>query len=145
MADNYSTTIRINAETARVWTVITDPGLMSQWMGDVEMTIQVRTSWQLNSPILISGFHHTQFEIKGMVLKFQEPKVLSYTHLSSLSMLADEPKNYTKLEFILNTEKDHTVLTVNLENFPTVIIKNHLEFYWRGTLPVIKQLAENPG
>lgn len=145
MANNYSTTIRINAETARVWTAITDPGLMSQWMGDVEMAIQVRTSWQLNSPILISGFHHTQFEIKGMVLKFQETKVLSYTHLSSLSMLADEPQNYTKLEFILNTEKDHTVLTVNLENFPTVIIKNHLEFYWRGTLPVIKQLAENLG
>jgi uncharacterized protein YndB with AHSA1/START domain len=145
MTGNYSTEISINAETAKVWKAITDPGLMSQWMGDVEMALQVRTNWQLNSPILISGFHHTQFEIKGIVLKFQEPQILSYTHLSSQSMLADEPEHYTKLEFILNAENDHTVLTVNLENFPTTSIKNHLEFYWRGTLPVIKQLVETQG
>jgi len=113
-------------------------------LGDAEMGIQVRTSWQVNSPILISGFHHTQFEIKGIVLNFEEPQILSYTHLSLQFMLADEPPNYTKLEFILNGE-DHAVLTVNLENFLTLIIKNHLEFYWRGTLQVIKQLAENPG
>jgi hypothetical protein len=31
---------------------------------------------------------------------------------------------------------------VRVENFPTETIYKHLDFYWQGTLPIIKQGVE---
>lgn len=143
MTEKFSTAATVNAEPAKVWTTLTDLEFMSQWLGDREMNIKVDTDWKVNSPIFIRGFHHVNFEIKGIILQYDKEKKLSYTHLSSVSRLADRQENYTILEFILTPVDNKTQLTINIENFPTETIRKHLEFYWRATILRIKTKTEH--
>lgn len=140
--DKFSTTITINSNPAKIWKALTDPEIMPQWMGEPEMEIKILTDWKINSPILIRGFHHTKFENKGRILQYDKEKKLSYSHLSSVSRLPDQPGNYSILEFILTPDEEKTQLTLNIENFPTETIRKHLEFYWRTTIVTIKRSVE---
>jgi uncharacterized protein YndB with AHSA1/START domain len=139
---NFSSSVLINSTVPVVWEMLTDPKMMSLWMGEPEMQIEIETNWKLNSPIVIRGYHHVRFENRGLVIKFEKGKRLCYTHLSSLSRLPDVPENYSKLLFALTTGSEATELTVTIENFPTESIRKHLEFYWRGTLARIKAAVE---
>lgn len=145
MNETFTTTIAIHADPGKVWTTLTDFELMSQWMGEPETNVQVSTDWEIGSPIYIRGFHHISFENKGLVLAYDTEKRLSYTHLSSLSRLADRPENYSTLEFILAPVDGVTRLTLNITNFPTDTIRKHLEFYWNTTISIIKENAEGKG
>lgn len=142
MPDKFSTVVTINSMPANVWTALTDPEVIPQWMGEPEMKIKVLTDWKINSPILIQGFHHIKFENKGLILQYEKEKILSYSHLSSVSRLPDQPVNYSILEFILTPVEERTLLTLNIQNFPTETIRKHLEFYWRTTIVKIKTRVE---
>lgn len=143
MTAGFSTTITINSDTGKVWNTLTNAKLMKKWMGEPEMKIEVDTDWAINSPILISGFHHIKFVNKGLILQYDKEKKLKYSHLSSVSRLPDIAENYTILEFVLIPLGKKTQLTLNIENFPTETIRKHLEFYWRTTVVMIKEAAEN--
>jgi uncharacterized protein YndB with AHSA1/START domain len=143
MSDKFSTSVTINSESTNVWRTLTETELMSKWLGDPEMNIEVQTDWIINSPILIRGFHHVNFENKGTVLKMDKEKSLIYTQLDSISQLEDKHENYTILEFKLTPIDRQTKLTVIIENFPTETIKKHWEFYWRTTILTIKEQTEN--
>lgn len=145
MFDGFSTTVTINASPAEVWSALTVPERMTKWMGDPEMELEVHASWGIETPILIRGFHHTKFENKGIVLKYERERRLSYTHLSSVSRLPDKQENYSILEFLLTPIENHTLLTLTIENFPTETIRKHLEFYWKTTMLTIKENVENVG
>jgi uncharacterized protein YndB with AHSA1/START domain len=139
---NFSSSVLINSTVPVVWEILTDPKMMSLWMGEPEMQIEIETNWKLNSPIIIRGYHHVRFENRGVVLEFEKDKRLCFTHLSSVSRLPDIPENYSKLLFRLKEGPTATELTVTVENFPTESIQKHLQFYWRGTLTRIKAVAE---
>ena len=135
-------TVLINAPASTVWATLTEPPLMKQWMADPEMVIDIQTNWQVNGPIVISGFHHLAFENKGTVLQFEPGLALKYNFLSSISRLPDIPENYTVISFTLSPADKHTDLTLVITNFPTETIYRHLDFYWRTTIELIKQLVE---
>ncbi len=143
MTDKFSTSVTISSEASNVWRTLTDIELMSKWLGDPEMNIEVQTDWKINSPIFIRGFHHVNFENKGTILQYDKENRLSFTHLSSVSRLADKKENYTIIEFVLTLIDKQTRLTVNIENFPTETIRKHLEFYWRTTVLTIKERTED--
>lgn len=142
MPDSFYTSVIINAAQDKVWQNLTTPETMLEWMGDPDMDLQIDTNWKINSSIIISGFHHTKFENKGIVLAFDIERKLSFTHLSSVSQLPDMPESYSKLTFILEAIEEHTLLSLNIENFPTESIRKHLEFYWHTTLVNIKNKTE---
>jgi uncharacterized protein YndB with AHSA1/START domain len=142
MADKFSTTISINSNPARIWTTLTSPEIMTKWIGDPEMKIEVETDWKVNSPIFIRGFHHVEFENKGTVLQFDKETKLSYSHLSSISRLPDKTESYSILEFTLTPNGKFTSLTLDITNFPTESIRKHLEFYWKTTITTIKEFVE---
>lgn len=142
MTDRFTTTVIINSGLNEVWTKLTVPDLMAEWMGEAEMEIEINTDWKIDSPIFIRGFHHVKFENKGIVLQYEKEKKLKYSHLSSMSRLPDKPANYSTIEFILTPIQKHTRLILNIENFPTEIIRKHLEFYWRTTIVTIKKSVE---
>lgn len=142
MTNEFSSTVLINASPAQVWSTLTIPDIMTTWMGSPEMEIKVITDWKVNSPILIQGFHHVKFENKGLVLQNDKESKLSYSHLSNISRLPDIPENYAILEFVLTPVEDKTQLTLTITNFPTEVIRKHLEFYWRTTIIGIKKAAE---
>ncbi|HEY5823558.1 MAG TPA: SRPBCC domain-containing protein, partial [Cyclobacteriaceae bacterium] len=107
-----------------------------------EMKLEVMTDWKMGSPIIIKGFHHVAFENKGIVLKYEPSHALAYSSLSSLSRLADQPENYSIIEFRLASIEEGTQLTLLLNNFPTESIFKHLDFYWTTTLQILKKEAE---
>ena len=135
--------VTIDAKASKVWAVLTSPFLMTQWMGSSEMKVEVETDWKINAPLVVRGFHHVKFENKGVVLRCIPEEQLTYSHLSSVSRLPDETGNYTILDFILTPTGNRTILTLGISNFPTEIIRKHLEFYWRGTMHRLKKCVEN--
>jgi len=140
--NSFEKTISINSDAPTIWAALTDLKTMKQWMGEPGMEIEIYTDWEINGPVVIRGFHHTEFENRGVVLCFEPNKLLKYTHLSSLSGFEDIPENYSIIEFRLTPLQDRTELSVVVSNFPTETIFRHLEFYWNATTTVIKDLIE---
>jgi uncharacterized protein YndB with AHSA1/START domain len=137
-------TIRIDAPTSKVWEALTNPEAMKKWMSETE--INIITDWKVGNPIVMNGnLHRINFENKGTVLQFEREKILKYSHLSSLSRLPDEPRNYSIIEFSLTPIENGTDLTVTLSNFPTEAIDKHLVFYWNVTLEILKRMIEGQG
>ncbi|MBX2904782.1 MAG: SRPBCC domain-containing protein [Taibaiella sp.] len=139
---HFTLSIIIEASAAAVWEVLTMPILMKEWMA--ETPIEIETTWQPGSQITISGpWYKTRFENKGTVLCYEPYAKLSYTHLSSLSRLPDDPGNHTIYEFfLLSKDEAATELTFSARQFVTSAIYHHLAFYWRVTLHKIKQQVE---
>jgi uncharacterized protein YndB with AHSA1/START domain len=135
--------IFINASLSVVWEALTQPELMKSWMSDSE--IEIVTTWEVGSPVIVNAqaeSYKTAFTNTGVVLQFLKERVLEYSHLSSLSRLADLAENYTLIRFTLHPENDHTLLELNLSNFPTESHYKHIDFYWSVTLEILKRLVE---
>src|SRR5262249_3693843 len=99
--------------------------------------------WHVGGTIVVSGtLHRVRARNAGLILEFNPPTSLSYTHLSSLSRLPDQSESYTTLAFTLHPVDDRTSLTLVATGFPTETIFKHLQFYWRGTLGILKQYTE---
>lgn len=142
MSQQIKKSIFIDKTPSKVWKYLTSPHLMKKWMGDPEMDIEVISDWKTGSPIVIKTFHHVQFENKGTILQFEPESVFQYEYLSSMSNLEDLAENYTRITFRLVPEEKGTKLTVEAQNFPTVEIYKHLEFYWNGTVTLLKNCIE---
>lgn len=135
--------ILIETSPKTVWNYLTAPAFMKKWMGDEEMEIDILSDWKIGGSFVIKGFHHIPFENRGTILQFEVEKVFQYEYLSSMSGLEDVPESYTRISFYLAPMDGHTELTVQAENFPTFEIYKHWEFYWNGTLGIIKWRIEN--
>jgi len=143
MPTRFEQSVMIDAPVRFVWEQLTRTERMKEWMGEPEMEIEIDTDWDVGGPIAVSGLlHHVRIRNAGVVLEFKPPTSLSYTHLSSLSRLPDEPESYTTLSFRLQPVDDLTSLTLVATGFPTVTILKHLQLYWRGTLGILKRHTE---
>jgi uncharacterized protein YndB with AHSA1/START domain len=133
--------IEVHAPAAAVWKVLTEPGLIQQWISDDPLTLDY--DWTVGGVLLARGeMHGHSFENKGTVLAFEPGKLLRYTFLSSLSKLPDRPQNYSVIEFALIPENDKITLKLTQHNFVTLTNYKHFDFYWNVTLRLIKQLSE---
>ena len=68
--------------------------------------------------------------------------LLRYTHLSSVSALADVPEHYSVIAFALDAVEGGTSVRLMAERFATETIYRHLDLYWRGTMEVFKAFVE---
>ena len=134
--------VTIAATPAAVWRALTEPALMRQWMGEPEMQLDIDADWRAGGLFVVRGFHHVRFESRGTVRTFEPERTLEYTQLSSLSRLPDVPESYCVLSFALAPQGAGTSMTLTLRDFPTHTIYKHLDFYWRTTLEILKQLVE---
>lgn len=132
----------VNAPAHVVWESLTRVELMREWMGDADMALEIEVDWRVGMPIVISGFHHVRFKNRGVVVAFEPMTRLAYTHLSSLSLLPDVPESHATLQFALEPMKEATALHFEAQRFPTESIFKHLQFYWGGTLPILKRAIE---
>lgn len=135
-------TVVVAAPPPAVWHALTDPAAMRVWMGEPEMAIDVATDWRPGSPIVLSGVHHGPFRNHGIVLDAVPGALLRYTHLSSVSGLADVPEHYSVIAFVLDAADGGTAVRLTVERFSTDTIYRHLSLYWRGTMDVFKAYAE---
>lgn len=137
-----SESVMVHTTPDVLWQILTQPKHMKQWLGEPEMNIEVETDWSVNSLIQIKGFHHITFVNTGRVLEYVPNTTLSYSQLDSISRLEDTPGNYSILTFRLLPQGDGTTLSLTIQNFPTLTIYKHLAFYWKTTMQVIQQYAE---
>jgi uncharacterized protein YndB with AHSA1/START domain len=146
MSQSFSHAVSIRAPASVVWACLTRVECMRAWMGEPEMALEIAADWRVGGAIVMRGFHHERFESTGTVLAFEPERLLRYTQLSSLSRLPDVPENHALLEFRLeaagDAEGDATALTVTASRFATLEIYKHLQFYWAGTLGILKRQAE---
>lgn len=140
--DRFSEEVIIEAPVSQVWEHLASPRSMSQWLGGSDYAVEVDTTWEVGSAIVIRGVHHLPFENKGVVLVFRPCAALSYTHLSSLSRLPDQPSSYATLSFVLEGAGEQTILKLEVSEMPTAVIYKHLHFYWMGTLDAFKSYVE---
>lgn len=141
MPDRIIESVIIEAPPSTVWESLTRPELMCAWMGEPAMKLQVSADWRIGGSVSVRGVHTGRFENRGKVLAFEPERRLSYTHLSSVSRLPDEPSSYTVLEFRLTRLGERTRLDFEAHSFPTDVIFRHLAFYWGGTLDAIARQA----
>lgn len=127
-----------------VWQHLVSLPSMREWLGGADYSVEVDTTWVPGSAIVVRGVHHVPFENRGLVLAFVPCKELSFTHMSSLSRLPDQPSSYTRLRFVLDTQGNQTTLEFEASGFPTAAIYRHLRFYWSGTLAAFKRYVESP-
>jgi uncharacterized protein YndB with AHSA1/START domain len=135
--------ILIHAAPSVVWDALTSPGIMKVWMAESEMRLDIQADWEVGGSIIIKGYHHKEFVNSGTVLHFDPPLRLTYTHSSSLSRLPDKPESHSILEFELTPQGEQIALRLTITNFATDSIFKHLDFYWTGTLAILKQHIES--
>ncbi|WP_428660385.1 SRPBCC family protein [Runella sp.] len=135
-----SKSIRINAPASRVWAILTDPDRIKVWMSEAE--INIITDWVVGSPIIFQSNVNGKHEYKGVILQLEPEKVFRYSSWSKISRLPDQPENYSLIEFRLTPMENQTTLTVTHSNLIAKAAIEHSNFYWNGTLEIIRQLTE---
>jgi uncharacterized protein YndB with AHSA1/START domain len=140
---HFQYSVTIDAAPSLVWHFLTDIPSILTWIAEPELQVEISTSWLVGTPIITKGTHNgVTFENRGIILRFEPNSILQYSHLSSLARLPEKPESYTVIEFQLRPDGDKTDLTVSLRNFPTKSTYQHLNFYWHGTINIIKQVVE---
>lgn len=134
--------VTISAPAEKVWRALTDVTLMPQWMTETGM--EIVTDWQVGHAIIMQGhWHKLRYKNVGTVLQFDPGRVLSYSHLSSISRLPDVKENHAVLTFNLSTAGQTTRVSLTLSHSPTYTIHKHLEFYWNVTLDELRKFVEH--
>jgi uncharacterized protein YndB with AHSA1/START domain len=142
MEKEFQKKICIDSNIEAVWQALTSIEKMKEWMAEKEMKLEIITNWEIDGTIKFKGFHHVYFENIGKVLKYEENKLLVYSHLSSISNLENINSNYTIIQFKLEKSLNQTNLELNISNCPNVVIYNHLKFYWNTSIEILKDYIE---
>ena len=142
--------IQIAATPESVWLALTEPGAAEKWRN-----ADFKTDWTPGVPFDITArVGPKKYRDKGLVLRFDPPKVLEYTYWSSLSGLPDTPDSRSTVTISLDPRDEATLLTVEQQVPPSPVRRGkdweigpesgwkHVEFYWRMTLPLLKAVVE---
>ena len=109
-------TVTIHATRAEVWSALTNPEKVKQYMHGTEMS----TDWKEGSPISWKGeWKGRSYEDKGTVLAVEPQKLLKYTHWSPMGGSEDKPENYHTVTYKLDGEDGTTKLTLTQDNNAT--------------------------
>lgn len=141
MTGNFiaSSTITIQASADRVWSVLTDPRAVKEFMFGTE----IATDWTVGGPIAWRGvWKGKDYEDKGVILEFEPGKRLVNTHFSPLSGQADAPENYHTLTWTLEPEDGMTRLTLAQDNNASPEEAAHSKGMWDSLVASVKEIAE---
>ncbi|MGW5383464.1 SRPBCC domain-containing protein [Nocardia sp. NPDC003963] len=129
----------INASPQRVWTVLTDPAEIREFM----FGAQVRTDWHVGSAIVWQGeYEGRPFEDRGTILAADPGRLLRMTHFSPLSGLPDVPENYHTLTYELTGSDTATHLSLTQDNNASEAAAEHARGMWETHIAGIKKAAE---
>ncbi len=142
--------IRIDAQPTQVWDAIMAPKAGEMWRN-----AHFKTDWRIGAPIAIEAeIGAKRYHDKGRVIRVEPPVLLEYAYWSQVSGLPDVPQSYATIAMRLAADGSDTVLTVTQQVPPSPIRRGngweigadsgakHVAFYWRMTLPRLKQAVE---
>jgi uncharacterized protein YndB with AHSA1/START domain len=132
-------TTTINAPCAAVWHALTDPESVQRYMFGARLI----TSWAEGTPIYWSGeFNGQAYEDKGIVLDFDPPRCLEFSHYSPRSGLPDVPTSYHTVTIKLEEHGDQTHLSLKQDNNPSEEAREHAQKNWQMMLKGLKEFVE---
>jgi uncharacterized protein YndB with AHSA1/START domain len=134
-----TSTITIEAPPSRVWSVLTDPGAIKEFMFGTD----VATDWTVGSPILWRGiWEGKQYEDRGSILACDPGRRLTVTHFSPLSGQEDTPENYHTLTWTLEDRRGATELALSQDNNASAEAAEHAKGMWDSLMQGVKAIAE---
>jgi len=108
----------INADTKRVWKVLTEPINIEKWLG-----VKVQSNWTPKSDITFSfNWEGKNYVDKGQIIRHEKEKIFSYSYWSGFSGLPDLLENYSKIEFLIEPTKNGVMLKLTHSDFATEIM-----------------------
>ena len=133
-------TVTIHAPRATVWDALTNPAKVKQYLHGTDLS----TDWQAGSPIRWQGEWQGQSYVdKGTVLAVEPPRLLRYTHWSSMGGSEDTPEHYHTVTYELAEEGGTTRLTLTQDNNATQAEADTMaERNWGPVLEGLKATVE---
>ena len=141
MDGNYVATsdITIAADADRVWTVLTDPATVKEFMFGAD----VETDWSQGSSITWRGeWEGKEYADRGEILEVEPGRRLVMTHFSPLGGQEDKPENYHTLTWTLEEERGGTKLTLSQDNNASPEEAEHSKGMWDQLVASVKEIAE---
>jgi uncharacterized protein YndB with AHSA1/START domain len=131
--------IKIGAPTSRVWSVLTDPAAIKEFMFGTDVV----TDWTVGGPIVWRGvWDGKAYEDRGSVLEFEPGRRLVVTHFSPLSGQEDAPENYHTLTWTLEDQSGTTEFTLSQDNNASAEEAEHSKGMWDSLVKSVKAIAE---
>jgi uncharacterized protein YndB with AHSA1/START domain len=129
----------IGAPIGKVWDALVNPNVIKQYM----FGTNVVSDWKEGSTIVWKGeWQGRKYEDKGTILKLQTQRMISYSHFSPLSGLADIPENYHTVTVELSSDQNRTVVNLTQDNNPNEETRKHSEQNWEMMLSRLKKTLE---
>jgi uncharacterized protein YndB with AHSA1/START domain len=140
MIDHLATaTATIAASADRVWTAMTDPDLVEQWM----LGARVASEWRVGSRVTWSGeYEGRQYQDHGTILAAVPASVLRFTHFSPLSGRQDIPENYHTVTWTLEPDGGSTTVRLTQDNNDSEDAAAHSAKNWQSMLEGLRRVAE---
>lgn len=142
--------ITIAAPPEAVWRALVDPQLSARWRNAA-----FETDWEPGSPIRITAtIGSKDYLDRGTVIATSAPTQLCYRFLPTVSGLPDVPESYSTVTMLLMAEGAGTMVAVTHTVPPSPTRRGdgweigpesghkHVVFYWRSTLPILRDLVE---
>jgi uncharacterized protein YndB with AHSA1/START domain len=131
--------IVIDASPEEIWEALTTPELIKEYFFGVD-TI---TDWKVGSPIVHRGeWEGKPFEDKGVILQYNPPKLLQYTHWSPMGGTPDKPENYQTVSIMLDEQGGGTEVSIANDNAGSEESRRHSAENWHSVLEALKKLLE---
>jgi len=139
--------IKINADAAKVWDVLTNPQQTKKYMFGCETV----SDWEQGSPLLWKGTHegNEMVFVKGYILEIVPKRFLRYSVIDPNAAYPDVPENYLSVQYKVEQQNGVTILTVIQDGFEDAAEgeKRFKETYnngkgWNPILVQIKKIAE---
>jgi uncharacterized protein YndB with AHSA1/START domain len=135
-----SESVNINASPERVWEVLTNPEIIKEYLFGTNTV----TDWKVGSPIYFRGeYQGTTYEDKGVILKNEPLKTISYSYWSGFSGLEDKPENYSECTYKIESKSPNLAqLTWTQKGFGSEDGYNHSKSGMEAFMGQIKGIAE---
>ncbi len=131
--------IQIDAAPARVWSALTDPAEIEQYMFGSEVV----TDWEPGSRIVWRGeYEGKSYEDHGKILVFEPDRLLAMTHFSSLSGEQDVPENYHSLWYEVDEVDGGTRVRLTQDNNRSPEAAEHSRANWETMLAGLKSVVQ---
>lgn len=131
--------VTIHADAAKVWSALTNPALIKQYLFGTEAI----SDWREGSSITYRGvWQGKSYEDKGVIKKIEPNKLLVSTYWSAFSGLPDSAENYNTVTYTLDERDGETTLTITQDNISSKESADHSEGNWKMVLESLKNLLE---